>query len=175
MLTPPPPPLPAPPAGLETPLETRQADGFDLAGSYLLQALVRPSLNIDLALRIPDECLTARDSLNHRYLDKRALYVGHLVKEALDKSGRIGRLVDKAEVRLSTASLPIVHVQRVLSRAFRRNRDTEMSRLTSDAFFSVHVPPSRVLYGCWRALDCGGGMGRIDHSRGSNMRAAAPV
>lgn len=75
-----------------------QADGFDVAGSFLLRALAKPSLNVDLALRMPSECLVARDSLNHRYLDKRALYAGHLAATAMDTEGPLGKLVDKVEV-----------------------------------------------------------------------------
>lgn len=75
----------------------------------MLRTLAKPSLNIDLALRIPPECLVPRDALNHRYLDKRALYAGHLAKAALDKErGEVGKLVDKVEVscvRLSSVKL----------------------------------------------------------------------
>lgn len=76
-----------------------QADGFDVAGSFLLRSLAKPSLNVDLALRMPSECIVSRDSLNHRYLDKRALYAGHLAKAAMDAGGSLGKLVDKVEVQ----------------------------------------------------------------------------
>lgn len=76
-----------------------QADGFDVAGSFLLRSLAKPSLNVDLALRMPSECIVSRDSLNHRYLDKRALYAGHLAKAAMDSAGSLGKLVDKVEVQ----------------------------------------------------------------------------
>ncbi|CAM9241740.1 unnamed protein product, partial [Discosporangium mesarthrocarpum] len=74
-----------------------EADGFHLAGSFLLKALARPSLNVDITLRIPDGCLVPRDSLNHRYLDKRTLFAGHIAKVALDRGGAVGRLVDRVE------------------------------------------------------------------------------
>lgn len=67
-------------------------------GSFLLRSLARPSLNIDLSLRMPAKCIVPRDSLNHRYLDKRALYTGHLARAALDREGSVGKLVDKVEV-----------------------------------------------------------------------------
>ena len=54
---------------------------------------------MDLSLRMPSSCLVPRDALNHRYLDKRALYAGHLAAAAMDKEGRLGKLVDKVEVR----------------------------------------------------------------------------
>lgn len=69
-----------------------------MAGSFLLRALAKPSLNVDLALRMPSECLVSRDSLNHRYLDKRALYAAHLATTAMDTDGSLGKLVDKVEV-----------------------------------------------------------------------------
>ena len=69
-----------------------------MAGSFLLRALAKPSLNVDLALRMPSECLVSRDSLNHRYLDKRALYTGHLAATAMDAEGSLGKLVDNVEV-----------------------------------------------------------------------------
>lgn len=79
-------------------LQNLQTDGFDVAGSFLLRSLAKPSLNVDLALRMPSECLVSRDSLNHRYLDKRALYAGHLTTTAMDAEGPLGKLVDKVEV-----------------------------------------------------------------------------
>lgn len=69
-----------------------------MAGSFLLRSLAKPSLNVDLALRMPSECLVPRDSLNHRYLDKRALYAGQLATAAMNAEGRLGKLVDKVEV-----------------------------------------------------------------------------
>lgn len=82
-----------------------QTDGFDIVGSFLLRALSKPSLNVDLYLRIPSSSLVPRDSLNHRYLDKRALYAGHLAAAAMDKKRRLGTLVGKVEVRRSSYSL----------------------------------------------------------------------
>lgn len=76
-----------------------------MAGSFLLRALAKPSLNVDLALQIPSGCLVPRDSLNHRYLDKRALYAGHLAAAAMDAKGPLGKLVDKVEVRWTKVSL----------------------------------------------------------------------
>ena len=76
-----------------------QEDGFDVAGSFLLRSLVKPSLNVDLALRIPLECVVPRDALNYRYLDKRALYAGHLAAAAMDPDSALGKMVDKVEVR----------------------------------------------------------------------------
>lgn len=88
-----------------------QADGFDVAGSFLLRALAKPSLNVDLALRMPSECLVSRDSLNHRYLDKRALYAGHLAASAMDTERPLGKLVDKVEVWKTAKELSIESIQ----------------------------------------------------------------
>lgn len=77
----------------------------------MLRCLVQPSLHIDLAVHIPAECLVPRDSLNHRYLDKRALYAGQIAKEALDKAGGVGRLVERVEVRATVPfMLPMANV-----------------------------------------------------------------
>ncbi|CAN0213761.1 unnamed protein product, partial [Ectocarpus sp. 12 AP-2014] len=88
--------VPGKPVTLE--FQPPEADGFDVAGSFLLRSLAKPSLNVDLALRMPSECIVSRDSLNHRYLDKRALYAGHLAKTAMDAAGSLGKLVDKVEL-----------------------------------------------------------------------------
>eukprot|EP00904_Undaria_pinnatifida_P007744 jgi/Undpi1/409/HiC_scaffold_1.g00405.m1 len=72
--------------------------GFDVAGSFLLRSLAKPSLNVDLALRIPSECIVPRDSLNYRYLDKRALYAGHLAAAAMQPDSALAKMVDKVEL-----------------------------------------------------------------------------
>jgi len=50
----------------------------ELVGSYLLRTVVRPSLDVDVAVRIPRACLLSKDYLDHRYVDKRQLYLAHL-------------------------------------------------------------------------------------------------
>ncbi|XP_065909651.1 nucleolar protein 6-like [Dysidea avara] len=49
-----------------------------VVGSYLLQNLTKPELNVDVAVEIPQECLQAKDHLNYRYFHKRALYLCHI-------------------------------------------------------------------------------------------------
>lgn len=39
------------------------------------KGVVKPMLNVDIAIRIPDSALLATDSLNYRYFDKRALFL----------------------------------------------------------------------------------------------------
>ena len=51
---------------------------IDLVGSYLLRTAARPALNVDLAVQIPSACLLEKDYLDHRYADKRQLYLAHL-------------------------------------------------------------------------------------------------
>ncbi|KAL6064808.1 Nucleolar protein 6 [Balamuthia mandrillaris] len=59
---------------------------FAVVGSYMLQTLARPNLNIDLAFELPQGLVRRKDVLNHRYSWKRAAYmelVGrHLKKES---------------------------------------------------------------------------------------------
>ena len=56
----------------------------DLVGSYLIRTVARPSLNIDMAVQIPTSCLREKDYLDHRYVDKRLLYVAHLAAALRD-------------------------------------------------------------------------------------------
>ncbi|KAG5179919.1 Nrap protein-domain-containing protein [Tribonema minus] len=72
-------------------LEFAPPASVDIVGSYLLQALVKPSLNIDVALALPPACLHPRDFVSHRYFDKRALYVGHIAQQltALARAGAL--------------------------------------------------------------------------------------
>lgn len=67
-----------------------KVDQVALVGSYLLQTVTKPILNVDVAVEIPkvlkhfplilQTCLKDRDIKNYRYLDKRALYLGVLAK-----------------------------------------------------------------------------------------------
>ncbi|KAM4808387.1 nucleolar protein 6 [Rhinophrynus dorsalis] len=49
-----------------------------VVGSYLLGTCIKPEINVDLAVTIPQEILQAKDNLNQRYLRKRALYLAHI-------------------------------------------------------------------------------------------------
>jgi len=57
----------------------------DIVGSYLLDTVCRPILNIDVSLEIPKDCLQPKDFQNFRYFDKRATYL-HYVFKALESS-----------------------------------------------------------------------------------------
>ena len=74
-----------------------------LVGSYLLRTTVRPYLNVDLAVQIPVKCFHEKDYLDHRYTDKRLLYVSHL---AMCLSSKLSA-IETGDVRFS--ALP--HVQ----------------------------------------------------------------
>lgn len=60
-------------------------------GSYSIESLARPELNLDLIIRLPKECFHEKDYLNYRYHAKRCLYLC-LVKKYLEKSPSIGRV-----------------------------------------------------------------------------------
>ena len=49
-----------------------------MVGSYLLRTVTRPDLVVDLLLEMPAEILHHKDFLNHKYHDKRQLYLQHL-------------------------------------------------------------------------------------------------
>lgn len=54
-------------------------------GSFALHTTTLPFLNIDISLRIPDECVDgSRDILNHIYFDKRKLYLAVIARELFE-------------------------------------------------------------------------------------------
>ncbi|CAM9356162.1 unnamed protein product [Chrysoparadoxa australica] len=77
-------------------LEFTAPETFDLVGSYLLRTLVKPSLNIDLAVALPSRCFLSKDYLNHRYFDKRALWVGHIALQFT--RGKLAHLVSDVRI-----------------------------------------------------------------------------
>ncbi|CAI8588694.1 unnamed protein product [Vicia faba] len=64
---------------------------FKFGGSYSIQSLGRPELNVDLIIRLPKECFHEKDYLNYRYHAKRCLYLC-LLKKYLEKSSSIARV-----------------------------------------------------------------------------------
>ncbi|EKX49904.1 hypothetical protein GUITHDRAFT_104301 [Guillardia theta CCMP2712] len=58
----------------------------ELVGSFLLRTLVKPDLNVDMAVEMPADCLHAKDFLNGRFMYKRNMYLSHIAK-ALGSSG----------------------------------------------------------------------------------------
>ena len=55
----------------------------DLVGSYLLHTLVKPSLNVDVAVEMPSSCFVPKDFLDYRYHDKRLLYLSAIAHALL--------------------------------------------------------------------------------------------
>ncbi|KAJ1388814.1 Zinc finger, GRF-type [Sesbania bispinosa] len=62
-----------------------------IGGSYSIESLARPELNVDLIIRLPKECFHEKDYLNYRYHAKRCLYLC-LMKKYLETSPSIGRV-----------------------------------------------------------------------------------
>ncbi|CAM9137865.1 unnamed protein product, partial [Hapterophycus canaliculatus] len=114
-----------------------------VAGSFLLRSLAKPSLNIDLALRIPSECIVSRDSLNHRYLDKRALYAGYIAKAAMDNEGPLGKLVDKLSYLKGDPRKPVVLLYPSLTASKKGKKDNVQlkGKGKSNAGFVVRLLP----------------------------------
>ncbi|XP_073474509.1 nucleolar protein 6 [Aquarana catesbeiana] len=56
----------------------RPPTSIKVVGSYLLGTCIKPEINVDLAVTIPQEILQEKDNLNQRYLRKRALYLAHM-------------------------------------------------------------------------------------------------
>jgi len=71
-------------------LDFAPPSAVDIVGSFLIRTqLAGSATNVDMAVQIPDECLDAKDYLNNRYFEKRALYLAviaaHLDKTVGDK------------------------------------------------------------------------------------------
>ncbi|KAM4049230.1 nucleolar protein 6 [Anomaloglossus baeobatrachus] len=49
-----------------------------VVGSYLLEMCIKPEINVDVAVTMPQEILETKDHLNQRYLRKRALYLAYI-------------------------------------------------------------------------------------------------
>ncbi|XP_027359754.1 nucleolar protein 6 [Abrus precatorius] len=62
-----------------------------IGGSYSIQSLARPEINVDLIIRLPKECFHEKDYLNYRYHAKRCLYLC-LMKKYLETSPSIDRV-----------------------------------------------------------------------------------
>ena len=56
-----------------------------VVGSYLLRTVARPALNVDLAVQMPAAMFHEKDYLNHRYADKRAVFLCHVAAALKDQ------------------------------------------------------------------------------------------
>ena len=79
-------------------------------GSYQTDTLVKPDINIDLAVQIPQSCLEAKDNLNLQYVRKRSLYLAFLA-EKLQNSNLISDIQYKHDNRKQPVLFIIPHEQ----------------------------------------------------------------
>lgn len=70
-------------------------------GSFPLQTATKPYTNIDIVVKMPHECFTPRDILNHVYFDKRKLYLGVIVKHLKSSSSKFKDTVDVSSINIS--------------------------------------------------------------------------
>lgn len=87
-------------------LSWQPPEHVEIVGSYLLRTVVRPTLNVDVAVRIPQTCLLHKDYLDHRYVDKRMMYLTYLGAQLARSSSAES---SEDEMRLSFVWLP--HLQ----------------------------------------------------------------
>nr|KYP66767.1 Nucleolar protein 6 [Cajanus cajan] len=79
-----------------------------IGGSYSIQSLAKPEVNVDLIIRLPKECFHEKDYLNYRYHAKRCLYLC-LMKKYLEKSKSIGMVEWSTLQNEARKPLLIVH------------------------------------------------------------------
>jgi len=102
-----------------------------VVGSYLLQNLTKPELNVDVAVEIPQvsmlnvtacilyifvvykECLQAKDHLNYRYFHKRALYLCHIAAVLKKKKQLLTHI--RFSYMNSDPLLPIIRLNPILN------------------------------------------------------------
>ncbi|KAL7606257.1 hypothetical protein Lser_V15G19682 [Lactuca serriola] len=63
----------------------KRPTSINVGGSYSIQCIVKPDVNVDLYIRLPKECFHEKDFLNHRYHGKRYLYLC-IIKKYLESS-----------------------------------------------------------------------------------------
>lgn len=63
----------------------KRPKSIQVGGSYSIECVVKPDVNVDLYLRLPKECFLEKDYLNHRYHGKRCLYLC-IIKKYLQPS-----------------------------------------------------------------------------------------
>ncbi|PON74894.1 Nrap protein [Parasponia andersonii] len=63
----------------------KKPKSIQIGGSYSIQCIAKPDINVDLYVRLPKGCFHEKDYLNHRYHAKRCLYLC-IVKKFLTSS-----------------------------------------------------------------------------------------
>ena len=71
----------------EVKLAFRAPASVDVVGSYMLRAMAKPAQCVDVAFEMPRECFLPKDFLDHRYFDKKRLYVGHVASVLASRVG----------------------------------------------------------------------------------------
>jgi hypothetical protein len=84
-----------------TSLQFHPPSEVTLVGSFALQTATKPYTNIDLVVKMPQECFASRDILNHVYFDKRKLYLGVILKHLLAATSRFNESVDRGSINVS--------------------------------------------------------------------------
>jgi len=69
-----------------------------IVGSYMLDTVTKPSRNVDVAVKMPSSCFKAKDYLNHRYFDKRFLYLS-VLKKSLKSLGKVSIVDNRIELK----------------------------------------------------------------------------
>ncbi|XP_050228407.1 uncharacterized protein LOC126677694 [Mercurialis annua] len=63
----------------------KKPKSIEIGGSYSMQCVAKPSINVDVFVQMPKECFHEKDYLNHRYHAKRFLYLS-IIKKYLSSS-----------------------------------------------------------------------------------------
>ncbi|XP_009347539.2 nucleolar protein 6 isoform X1 [Pyrus x bretschneideri] len=66
----------------------KKPKSIEIGGSYAIQCVVKPEVNVDLFVRMPKECFHEKDYLNYRYHAKRCLYLC-VIKKFLKSSSLV--------------------------------------------------------------------------------------
>ncbi|XP_031399532.1 nucleolar protein 6 isoform X2 [Punica granatum] len=53
----------------------KKPQSLQIGGSYAIQGIAKPNVNVDLMLRMPKDCFLKTDYLDYRYFAKRCLYI----------------------------------------------------------------------------------------------------
>lgn len=70
----------------------KKPESIEIGGSYSMQCVAEPDVNVDLFIRMPKECFYEKDYLNYRYHAKRCLYLS-VIKKYL----KLSPVVEKVE------------------------------------------------------------------------------
>ncbi|KDP42811.1 hypothetical protein JCGZ_23753 [Jatropha curcas] len=69
----------------------KKPNSIEIGGSYSMQCIAKPEINVDLFVQLPKECFHEKDYLNYRYHAKRCLYLC-MIKKYLKLSSPIHKV-----------------------------------------------------------------------------------